>query len=198
MSHVISAQPSATSPYQPTAIQEGNGAADNTPRIHRIDSEHAQKDCCLNPSGRKGCCRILCTPLFMCYNVLAACTDSCCNCCADCLNDCCEDKPQDRRKQTQRQYISRYKNSGSNDWALTSLDVDHMNSGFNETDQGLMNNTSDDYVGSGTHHFSGHHDSGTHHSSGHHDSGTHHSSSHHDSGTHHSSSHHDSSTHHDT
>lgn len=208
MSHVISAQPSATSPYQPTAMAEGNGG-DNPPRIHRIDSEQ-NDDCCIHTRNKKGCCLFVCTLLSMCCQGIKNCTETCCDCCANCLNDCCEDKP---RKRNQRIYNNRYKNSGgsyydnddNDDWGITSLSPQLMHVGVSshhsEPAQDLMANSNDAYNSStrhdsGTHHSSGHEDSGTHHSSGHHDSSTHHSSSHHDSGTHHTSSHHDSGTHH--
>lgn len=199
MSHVISAQPSATSPYQPTAMQEGNGAG-NQPRIHRIDSEQ-HDGCCIHTRDRKGCCWLICRPLELCCKVLSSCTESCCDACTDCLADCCEDKPTER---SQRFYNKSYKNSSgyydydnanNDDWGISSLSTQHMHVGIanhsSEPTQDLISNQYDDHNTS-SHHTSCH-DTGTHHSS-HHDSGVHHSSSH-DSGTHHSSSHHDSGTH---
>lgn len=208
MSHVISAQPSATSPYQPTALQEGKGG-DNPPRIHRIDSEQ-HDDCCIHTRNRKGCCLFVCRLLSMCCQGIRNCTERCCECCADSLNDCCEDKPRERN---QRIYNKRYKNSGgiyydnttdnNDDWGIPSLSEQYTNVGVGSGHREPLN--SNDDCNSLTHHKSchdsatlplgGQHNSSKHHSSVH-DSGTHHSSSHHDSGTHHSSSHHDSSTHH--
>lgn len=113
MVQVITNQPSASSPYQPTALQEDN---DNVkrPRIQSIDSEQFDR----------GCCSLTCRLLLMCCQRQGI---------KNRTKTCCEDK----RKQ--RVYNKGYRNSrGSyNDNAESAenlvLQCAHHNSNHNRT-----------------------------------------------------------------
>ncbi|CAB3257669.1 unnamed protein product [Arctia plantaginis] len=217
MSHVISSQPSSTSPYQPTEIQESlNG---HNQRKSTIETRQDRDDCCFRADKSQGCF------IYYCCNFLSSvcggirdCTEKCCNCCADCLADCCEDKPEDRNKR--RRYGSGQDyDYDDNTWVVGAIDH-HNTVPDNQPDlQPIKHDSSVHYskshdsghdnnlhyhdsrtTGHHTHHSGGRdsgfhlasaHDSGLPHSSGH-DSG--HQSGGHDSG-HHSSSH-DSGGHH--
>lgn len=203
MSHVISSQPSSTSPYQPTEIQESNNG--NSQRKSTIETRQDRDDCYFRADKSQGCFLYYCCNFFssVCGGI-RDCTENCCNCCADCLADCCEDKPEDRNRNKRRRYESSQEyDYDDNTWVVDAIQH-HNTASDNLPDIPTMTFDSSELYS--TSHGSGHdnkshgHDSRTtghhiRHSNGH-DSEIQHSSGHdyehhssgHDSGDHHYSS----------